>query len=367
MEQFEELIKRQTLVDFSFEVSARDHFLTHFIAKYTGHNLQSRTIEFDIKDDIENIVEKVVNMVEAVDVDAKVNVCFLGTQLVSIQTPYTQIFIRVRDHNYGYPRRDYSKSKTKINCFEFEMYSDPERLQALVPDIATEYKHQSHVRVSWCFLANGCVEHTSLYIEHKLKLYDEFYPWFANGVNAFIKEYLEDDAVILVLHGQPGTGKTSFLKHLLLNNRLNAMISYDEKVLNDDRFFIEFLTSDENNFLIVEDADSLLLPRESDKNHVMSKFLNVSDGLIKVADKKMVFTTNISQLSKLDQALIRKGRCFAATEFRNLKSSEAEIAAKAAGLPEKDWKSRPSWSIADIFDKPIAGLEKQTPVRKIGF
>jgi ATP-dependent 26S proteasome regulatory subunit len=42
----------------------------------------------------------------------------------------------------------------------------------------------------------------------------------------------------------------------------------------------------------------------------MSRFLNISDGLIKLPNKKLVFTTNVTNFENIDSALLRPGRCF---------------------------------------------------------
>jgi SpoVK/Ycf46/Vps4 family AAA+-type ATPase len=154
----------------------------------------------------------------------------------------------------------------------------------------------------------------------------------------------------IILSGPPGTGKTSFLRHLLLTQGVNAMVTYDDKVLNKDEFFVNYLTDEDHDALIVEDADVFLAPREDGENTLMSKFLNVSDGLIKIMNKKMIFTTNITQLNKIDAALLRPGRCFDAVEFRELTPAEAARAAQAAGQPEQDWHSQTSWSLAQLFN-----------------
>ena len=363
MDQFKN-IKGQDLRDSNWGVAAKNQFLLSFMSNYQGDNIQAQSFEIDIRAQLEDVIKLVSSVVNTVSGESTKICSFTGLE-ASIRTNEILTFTKYRnfDRNMDY---DDAVIIGKINSFVFEIYAEPTILKQIVFKIKTEYEKQDIVKVSWCFSAGGYVEDKSLYIEHKIRAYDEFYPWFKNGVDAFITEYLNDDAAVLVMHGPPGTGKTSFLKHLLTNYKQNATISYDEKVLSDDRFFIGFLTSNDSNLLIVEDADLLLGSREHDQNEVMSKFLNVSDGLIKIVNKKLIFTTNISQASKIDAALLRKGRCFANIEFRNLTPKEAEKAAIAAKLPVKDWKSQKSWSIADIFNGDTENLEKQIIV-KTGF
>src|SRR4051812_47355065 len=50
----------------------------------------------------------------------------------------------------------------------------------------------------------------------------------------------------LVLLGEPGTGKTSFIRHLLWHLRWNCVATYDEQPLRKDDFFMNFITNNED-------------------------------------------------------------------------------------------------------------------------
>jgi len=85
--------------------------------------------------------------------------------------------------------------------------------------------------------------------------------------------------------------------------------------------------------------------------------------LIKITNKKMIFTTNINQVTKIDPALLRPGRCFGAVEFRELTSAEAACAAGVAGLVDQDWSTQDNWSLAQIFTQ----MDASSPKFKMGF
>jgi len=112
--------------------------------------------------------------------------------------------------------------------------------------------------------------------------------------------------------------------------------------------------------MIIEDADTILSSREDDGNKLMSRFLNVSDGLIKLPNKKLVFTTNISDFTKVDPALLRPGRCFGVLHTRLLNLNEAQAAARVANLPIPTEKKE--YSLAELFNQGQGGQ-----VRRIGF
>jgi hypothetical protein len=235
-----------------------------------------------------------------------------------------QILIMCRDDSYRY-------SRNGITNFEFVLYGEQQQVVQLSQELQDRLRSKKLVKISWFYKTSRGNDSASMHVTGlNHQLHNEFYPWLPKGVDRFIEDYYASTANVLVVYGPPGTGKTSFLRHMLLSQNINAMVTYDERILKDDEFFINYLTDDEHNALIVEDADVFLAPREDGDNDMMSKFLNVSDGLIKIMNKKMIFTTNISQLSKIDAALLRPGRCFACVEFRELTSQEAGAAALAA-------------------------------------
>ena len=163
------------------------------------------------------------------------------------------------------------------------------------------------------------------------------YPQFADGYEAFIDSYLNSDASVLILIGPPGSGKSTLLKNLIHRSKGNAKVAYDEKILANDAFFAGFMESDAR-FLVMEDADAFLTKR-SDGNNMMHRFLNMSDGLISAADKKLVFSTNLPSVKDIDEALTRPGRCFDIVTFGALTREQADNVVKEAGygvVPNKD-------------------------------
>jgi len=178
------------------------------------------------------------------------------------------------------------------------------------------------VRVKWVYNAKG--ESVRLPVRNDNTPADAFYPALraGGGLAAYYNRYLESDSNILVLIGPPGTGKTSFIRGLLLHAGADAIVSYDPDILSDDEIFADFM-SDSERFMILEDADSFLASRGKSGNTIMHKFLNVGDGLISTRGKKIVFSTNLPSIRDIDEALLRPGRCFDILRFDRLTASEA--------------------------------------------
>lgn len=224
-------------------------------------------------------------------------------------------------------------------------------------------------RIKWFYMRKGDVNCRSFDVEKPLPIRDEFYPHIAGGVEAYLDAFMESKAGILVLIGPAGTGKTSLLRHLLWSRNLTACVTFDEQVLADEEYFINFAsdTNEDDDYgssetksdvMIVEDADLLLTSRESDQNKIMARLLNLSEGLVKLNRKKMIFTTNLPNTSRIDSALIRPGRCFDVSHFRAMTLHEAEKAAAVAGIslayPKKEM------TLAEVFNSPRAADVDET-------
>lgn len=146
-------------------------------------------------------------------------------------------------------------------------------------------------------------------------------------VDTIIKERLakENDKGIILLHGLPGTGKTTYLRHLIgsINKRvLFVSPAVAGNLMNPE--FIDLLIDNPNAVLIIEDAENIILDRKFSGNSSVSNLLNLSDGLLSDCLNVQLICTFNSEISLVDSALMRKGRLIARYEFGKLDTEKAQ-------------------------------------------
>jgi hypothetical protein len=168
----------------------------------------------------------------------------------------------------------------------------------------------------------GALSLTPMEIKHdtpldiKLNYNDDFLE-----ISELIIERLKrkEDKGLVLLHGAPGTGKTTFIRHLIssVGKRL-IYIPTDYAHHLGTKEFMSLLLRNSDSILIIEDAENILLSRTEMKSSSVASLLNISDGLLSdVLNIQVVCTFNTS-ISKIDDALKRKGRLIAQYEFKPL-------------------------------------------------
>ena len=129
----------------------------------------------------------------------------------------------------------------------------------------------------------------------------------------------KNDKGIVLLHGLPGTGKTTYLRYLVGKIKKRVLFlspSVAGNLMNPD--FIELLIDNPNTVLIIEDAENIIMDRKHNSGSAVSNLLNISDGLLADFLNVQLICTFNSSLTMVDSALMRKGRLISKYEFGKL-------------------------------------------------
>ena len=285
-----------------------------------------------------------------------------GSILISGDYKHSPVLIWINFSISGGGRsRRHPMDRNGVHDINVEITGSPDAVEAIKEFILAAFKEEKHAQIKWWTKGQNGPETREFYLpKNETKILGEFYPDLGDPAK-YIADYISSNESVLLLAGPPGTGKTTLLRNMITDNKMCAHVIYDEGLMQNDNVFQSFLFDDTSEVMIIEDADTILSAREQDGNRLMSRFLNVSDGLIKLPNKKLVFTTNIGDFGKVDHALLRPGRCFGVMHTRALNLVEAQTAAKAAGLPIPVEKRE--YTIAELFNQG----NKKSQVRTFGF
>lgn len=202
----------------------------------------------------------------------------------------------------------------------------------------------------------------------------EFYPWIKMGLMDYFREFFASKANVLVMLGDPGTGKSTLIRTVIKELQVHALVAYKTNVIIDDGFIKhchDFLHdarhTERASAVIVEDAD-MIMGKRTDGNLAMSEILNATSGIASDSNSKFILSTNLNDIDSIDPALLRPGRCFDILCFRALTADEARAVRKARGLPELDFIEGRKYRLAEILNDAITDVKVESVVKpRFGF
>jgi hypothetical protein len=200
-------------------------------------------------------------------------------------------------------------------------------------------------------------------IEIKDNRYDIYYgdkfPY--EKFKRFMKD--EDTESLLLLHGDPGSGKSNLLKNLIMEAEEDVIYVPPSMVsVISSPGFISFMINNKKNYLIIEDAEEIL---SIERNSGTNNLLGICDGFLKDALKMKVICTFNCDLKKIDPALLRKGRLYFEYRFGELTVEQGQ---RLADFCKLDMKVDKEMTLAEIFNyhKEVS-VENSFEGRTIGF
>jgi hypothetical protein len=171
---------------------------------------------------------------------------------------------------------------------------------------------------------------------------------------------------IALLHGLPGTGKSMYIRYLIsLLSESRTMIYLPNQMIDSitDPAFIPLMADYPNSILIIEDADEAIKSRKTG-GHTVDKLLNLSDGILSDFLGMQIICTFNSDITTIDEALLRKGRLILKHKFEKLPKQQAQRLSNHLGFKTPIGEDM---TLAEIYNQEdVFGGQTDEPT-KIGF
>lgn len=244
---------------------------------------------------------------------------------------------------------------------KFKIYGEPiavKKIKAQLGELFADSHRQ--VDLAWEVSANQGLSTTPRTIDKDLDYHQSFFPFLQKPLRDYFNEFRASKANVILLIGPPGTGKTSFVRSLIHFTGMKTLMAYNADVISSPHLYQKVRESD-YELLALEDADTMMAPREGG-NVFMSELLNDTQGIANSSNMKIVISTNLASLSKVDPALIRAGRCFAVLQFRALNGAEAFQVREDLDLPERDFSAKSEWTLSEVLNQQLTN-ERGAAVR----
>jgi len=179
----------------------------------------------------------------------------------------------------------------------------------------------------------------------------------------------KDDKGIVLLHGLPGTGKTTYLRYLIGKVKKRILfIPPDMAAQIANPELVRLLIDNPNCVLVIEDAENIIMQRQAGSDSAVSNLLNISDGLLSDFLNVQIICTFNSNMNIVDKALLRKGRLIASYEFKKLSVKKAQQLSSHLGYKHIVTQPMTLTEIANqkestfVFqERPMIGFRQEQP------
>ena len=179
---------------------------------------------------------------------------------------------------------------------------------------------------------------------------EKYYTKDFQPIHKHIVENLQkNESGLYLFHGEPGTGKTTYIKHLasLINrDMIYVPVAFIDSLV--DPSFLPALLKKRHSILVIEDAEKALLAREpGDSSSLVSAILNITDGIMGNVFSISVIATYNSPRAGIDKALLRKGRLKGEHKFDKLPVEQVQ---QIIDDNKINFTAKGPMSLAEIFN-----------------
>ncbi|MFN4763687.1 AAA family ATPase [Gillisia sp. Q332] len=152
--------------------------------------------------------------------------------------------------------------------------------------------------------------------------YNDDFPEFHDKMLKILKQ--DNKSGLHLLYGKPGTGKSTYIRYLCGLVKKEIVFLPGQMAQNLDNIAMtKYLIDNPNSVLVIEDAEELIVSRDSQRNSNLAMILNITDGILGESLGIQIIATFNTDVQNIDPALKRKGRLKSAYEFRALVPDKA--------------------------------------------
>lgn len=195
----------------------------------------------------------------------------------------------------------------------------------------------------------------------------DFYPWLEyESIEELGEKFLNSKANVLLLIGDPGTGKSTIIRKLLFILKPKHIGMVDNSGLLMDPALPTWLSKYQQDSVIVfEDADLFIGSRENG-NTQMSMLLNMTNGVVQT-NTKVIISTNLSTLKDVDPAILRSGRNFDILTARKLTAEEVNLARAAIDKEPVEFDEKEKYTLSEALNCESTAEVLRRRVKGAGF
>ena len=164
-----------------------------------------------------------------------------------------------------------------------------------------------------------------------------------------VESLKKNEAGLYLLHGEPGTGKTTYIKYLASQTDRD-MIYLPVALIESlsDPSFMPILLKKKHSILVIEDAEKALLARDGgSSSSLVSSILNLTDGIMGNVFNIAIIATYNSPRQDIDKALLRKGRIKGEYKFDKLPVEQCQ---KIIDKHKINYTAKEPMTLAEIFN-----------------
>ena len=203
---------------------------------------------------------------------------------------------------------------------------------------------------------------------------------FMNFHQSLLERFKGDTKGLVLFHGDPGTGKTYYIrclmKELLLldkyiiylpPNMMDFMVS-PEMISFISRVIIDKSDDNKSCIILIEDAEPLITSRKNgNRSDGITNLLNITDGLLNDMLNVQVIATFNTDLRNIDEALLRPERLIARKQFKKLSKTDTKRLLNYLHIEKEDAEEM---TLAQIYSQHKHNeilVHEYSEASKIGF